>query len=277
MITSTALNQLVPQILTLAQRAGEQILQVASKPNLNITAKEDASPVTEADLSAHHCIHNGLLSLTPDIPQLSEEAAHIPFHIRRNWSTYWLIDPLDGTKEFIANTGEYSVNIALIEEGVPVLGVIYLPVSQQSYFAYKHGGSFCIKPHHAAQPIHTRQWLSHAPVITLSRRHKPQNPALHALLSAVSNHEKMLAGSSYKFCLLAEGKADIYPRFSATSEWDTAAGQIILEEAGGAVWDLFGKPLRYNTKESLVNPPFFAIADTTQNWETVLTQIRALL
>jgi len=275
MIEKYALANLLPAVLTIARQAGEKILEIANRPQtLSVSAKEDNSPVTEADLAAQEIIHAGLLNLTPSFPQLSEESATVPFEKRSSWEQYWLIDPLDGTKEFIAGTNEYTINIALIQHGKPILGVIYSPVTEQSYAAIKNNGCYFQEKNGDFEPVESRPWGSAIPAIAISRRHQSNNPSLLALLDELGEYTKELAGSSLKFCLLATGRADIYPRLGPTSEWDTAAGQIILEEAGGAVLDLNGKRLQYNTKESLLNPPFIAVGDAKHDWGVVLEKIR---
>jgi len=271
-----ALIDLLPNVLAIAQRAGEKIVAIRSRlSELNIQSKQDNSPVTEADWQAHSIIEEGLCALTPEIPQLSEESEEIGFATRSHWEQYWLIDPLDGTKEFIAGTAEFTINIALIHHGEPILGVIYIPVSQHSYVAVKDHGSFFCEKNNAFKPINARHWLNEKPNLVISRRHQSTSLLMQELLNEFPDYTRTFAGSSLKFCLLAEGRADIYPRFAPTSEWDTAAGQCILEVAGGAVLDLNANPLRYNTKESLLNPSFIAVADASHDWLSLCEKIRS--
>lgn len=248
-------HTLLPLVKTLAKHAGDEIMRLFDQGVTAVEQKADDTPLTEADLAAHQVLTNGL----PEYPMLSEESQHIPFEERAIWQRYWLVDPLDGTKEFLDRNGEFSVNIALIEDHRPILGIIYVPVTETFYVAiandcvYKQivGGS---------QESLTIQSLQDAPLrVTMSRRHDPLRIEKH--LVAPDDYTIVRRGSSIKFCLIAEGGADIYFRLGATNEWDTAAGQCILEQAGGRVIDCHGRPLRYNTKASYLNPGFVAIGD----------------
>lgn len=256
---------LLPSIAELARRAGDKILEVYGQTQaIEVTQKSDESPLTIADLRAHQVIVQGLASLTPDVPVLSEEASDIPFALRKTWSHFWLVDPLDGTKEFLSRNGEFTVNIALIENHVPILGVVYVPVRQTVYIGSRTGGAFRQIAEQSAVPIH----VSEVPPPTLrvvgSRSHRGDSLDQH--LARLGPHEMVGVGSSLKFCLVAEGNADLYPRFGLTSEWDTAAAQAVVEAAGGCVIAVDGTPLRYNTKESLLNPNFLVFGDRTQDW-----------
>ena len=252
----------------LAKQAGEKILEVYGT-EFSVEDKDDKSPLTAADLASHNAIVAGLNALTPDIPVLSEEDAKIPFETRAAWQTYWLIDPLDGTKEFIKRNGEFTVNIALIRDGEPVLGVVYVPVSGVTYAACEGRGSIKEVPGEGEQPIHVRK-LSEGPVAVVgSRSH--QGDSLKAYLEKLGNHEIVSMGSSLKICLVAEGAADVYPRLGLTSEWDTAAAHCVVVQAGGRLTDLEMKPLRYNTKDSLLNPFFFVFGDESRDWSAYLT------
>lgn len=228
------------------------------------TTKIDNSPITEADLRSHKIIVEGLTAFTPQWPVLSEESADIPYETRAQWQTYWLVDPLDGTKEFVSRNGEFTVNIALIHDHVPVFGVVYVPVTGALYAGGKDSGAFKQVSDgervniQAANPSHT------PPRIVGSRSHR--GALLDVYLAALGEHELVSMGSSLKFCLVAEGQADLYPRLGPTSEWDTAAAQAVVEGAGGIVCTLDGQRLRYNTKADLLNPHFFVYADDSRDW-----------
>jgi 3'(2'), 5'-bisphosphate nucleotidase len=251
----------------LARQAGEKILAVYNT-DFAVEEKDDKSPLTAADLASHTTIVAGLKALTPDIPVLSEESATIPYEERAAWDTYWLIDPLDGTKEFIKRNGEFTVNIALIHAGVPVLGVVHVPVSGVTYAGCEGRGSIKEVPGVGERPIHVRK-LGDGPVAVVgSRSH--QGDSLKAFLARVGDHEMVSMGSSLKICLVAEGAADVYPRLGLTSEWDTAAAHCVVNQAGGSLTGLDMQPLRYNTKDSLLNPFFFVFGDDSRDWSQYL-------
>jgi 3'(2'), 5'-bisphosphate nucleotidase len=254
--------QLLPAVTALARQAGEAILQVY-RQDFAVDHKGDDSPLTAADLASHRCILDGLARLAPDLPRLSEEGADIPFEQRRQWPCYWLIDPLDGTREFVKRNGEFTVNIALVENGRPVLGVVHAPVLGTTYFAADGAGAFKQAGDAAAVPIRCSKTASPARIVA-SRSHV--TPELEALLTRLPPHEALNIGSSLKLCLVAEGKADFYPRLGLTSEWDTAAGQCVVEQAGGRVCTPDGAPLRYNQKDSLLNPNFLVIGEPDYPW-----------
>lgn len=251
------------ECITIARNAGEVILDIY-KTGFDIESKEDNTPLTTADIAAHQTIYTALTRLTPQIPILSEEDADIPFNTRQNWQTYWLVDPLDGTREFIKKNDEFTVNIALIHQGESVLGVINAPVLQTDYYAYKHGGAYKIENSGSPQKIQARKQINHIPVIAGSRSHASKR--LQIFLDAIGPHELISLGSSLKSCYVAEGKADLYARFGLTSEWDTAAAQCIVEEAGAHLVKTDLTRLRYNTKESLLNPEFLVFGDAQFNW-----------
>lgn len=255
----------------IAHEAGKAILDIY-ETDYAIEHKDDKTPLTEADMAAHHIIDAGLTSLSPDIPVLSEESAKIPFAERSQWSTYWLVDPLDGTREFIKRNGEFTVNIALIENGEPVVGVVYVPVSGVSYFACRtHGAWKTESPDAEPQRIQVRPLPKEGPlVIAGSRSHS--GDSLKSFLKNVGEYEIISMGSSLKSCLVAEGKADLYPRLGPTSEWDTAAAHCVVDEAGGRLTDTSMKPLRYNTKDSLLNPYFFVCGDQEKDWSAYLEE-----
>ena len=260
---SRNLEDLCQEVRNIAQLASDKILLVYNT-EFDVKSKEDNTPLTEADMAAHHVITEGLEKLTPDIPILSEESADIPFATREKWHTYWLVDPLDGTREFVKRNGEFTVNIALIEDHKPVLGVIHTPVSGVCYYATKDDGAFKQLPGEPAIKISTRRKESDHTLVAGSRSHR--GDSLNAFLEKIGDHEIVSMGSSLKSCLVAEGKVDIYPRLGPTSEWDTAAAQCIVENAGGIIVELSMEPMRYNTKESLLNPHFLVIGDTDFDW-----------
>ena len=257
-------------VIILSGKAGEEILDVYNREQeVSVSAKDDNSPLTEADMRSHHRIKKALEELTPDLPVLSEESADIPYTVRKSWSTYWLVDPLDGTREFIKHNGEFTVNIALIHDHLPVLGVVHIPVQQTTYYACRHQGVFKQKKGDSPRAIHTRKTDLQHLAVAGSRSHG--NEKQQAFFQSLGNIKIHAIGSSLKFCLVAEGKVDIYPRFGPTSEWDTAAAQCIVEEAGGVVTDTSLQPIRYNNKESLLNPDFLVIADTAFDWMPFLS------
>lgn len=236
----------------LCESAGRAILEVREKPPV-VATKSDGSPVTAADMAAHRCLTAGLPSLL-DVPVLSEEQASIPWSERSGWRRYWLVDPLDGTREFVDGFDDFTVNVALIEDGSVVFGMVHAPVRGTTWAggdgigAWRWSGGRC-------RPLAVH--IERPPRILASRAHL--DAQTQAWLSRYPEASLERCGSSVKFCRIAEGGADLYPRFGPTCEWDTAAGQGVLEGAGGALLDLStGKPLRYNTGESLLNGPFLA-------------------
>jgi len=259
---------LIPGLKQLALDAGSRILEVYNR-NFDVTHKDDRSPLTEADLAAHHTIVDGLESITPQWPILSEESSRIAFSERSKWQRYWLVDPLDGTREFIKRNGEFTINIALIDQHRPVMGVIYVPVSGVFYYAAQGSGAYKQEHNGEPHPVSTRPYRGGKVMVAGSRSHR--GDSLDGFLERIGQYEIISMGSSLKSCLVAEGRADIYPRFGPTSEWDTAAAQSIVEEAGGAVTDLSMQPLLYNTKESLLNPFFLVAGDPRYDWSRFLT------
>lgn len=256
------------EVVKLAQRAGDAILSVYGE-QFEVTHKDDRSPLTLADLRAHEIIMQGLHALTPDVPVLSEEASDIPYEQRRQWSRYWLVDPLDGTKEFVSRNGEFTVNIALIEDHAPVLGVVHIPVTSTTYTGAIGVGAFRQINGEAPEPLHVRSPAATPLRIVGSRSHR--GDSLDQYLPRLAPYELVAVGSSLKFCLVAEGNADFYPRFGPTSEWDTAAAHAVVEAAGGAVVKTDGEPLRYNTKAELLNPHFLVYGDRTRDWLKILS------
>jgi 3'(2'), 5'-bisphosphate nucleotidase len=258
---------LLDDVIALAEEAGHRILEIY-ETDFDVTHKTDNSPLTEADMAAHDTIVEGLTRLTPDLPILSEESADIPFAERTQWTRYWLVDPLDGTREFVKRNGEFTVNIALIDHHEAILGVIYTPVSGLTYYAARGCGAFKKTPQDGTQPIATRRRQPGHTVVAGSRSHR--GDSLNAFLQRIGDYEIISMGSSLKSCLVAEGKADIYPRLGPTSEWDTAAAQCIVEEAGGRLTQTDLSPLRYNTKDSLLNPHFLVFGDPDYDWTQFL-------
>lgn len=252
-------------VRALAAQASERILEIYATA-FEVTAKDDNSPLTAADLAAHRAIVTGLQKLTPGIPVLSEESAAVPFSERSNWRRYWLVDPLDGTKEFVQRNGQFTVNIAFIEGHEPVFGVVRVPVTGACYFAARGHGAFREKPGQPPQPIGVRPLRAGEPVrVVGSKSHG--GPKLQQFAAKLGAYELVTIGSSLKFCQVADGSADVYPRFGPTSEWDTAAAQAIVEVAGGRVASAeTGEPLRYNTHESLLNPYFIVYGDASRDW-----------
>jgi 3'(2'), 5'-bisphosphate nucleotidase len=264
-------SDLLQPVLDIALEAGRRIMAIYDSADFGVTKKDDQSPLTLADLAAHRHIVAALAQLSPAIPVLSEEDADIAFETRRTWTRYWLVDPLDGTKEFIKRNGDFTVNIALIERGLPTLGLVHAPAIGTTYLAAEGAGAVRIRGGQR-ESIRTRS-APERPTFVVSRSH--QDAALEAFLAAAPAHEAVSKGSSLKFCQVAEGSADLYPRTGPTSEWDTAAGQCIAEQAGGRVVRLPELTrLAYNEKESLLNPRFAVIGDVAQDWSVLLATIR---
>lgn len=255
------------QVAAIALQAGNAIMEVYNG-EIAVSRKEDDSPLTQADLAANQVIEAGLSRLTPHLPILSEETEALPFSERKQWNTYWLVDPLDGTREFIKRNGEFTVNIALIENHEPVLGVVFAPALNLLFHAAKGEGAFRQLGTKPAQRIMARPFDTTQVTVAGSRSHAGER--LIAFLSNIGPHMLISMGSSLKICLVAEGRADVYPRLGPTSEWDTAAAQCVLEEAGGALVDVHRRPFRYNTKESLLNPDFFATGASSPDWAQYL-------
>lgn len=247
-------------LMRLAREAGKAILEVYGTC-FTVEVKEDKSPVTLADKRSHEIIAEALAERYPDIPVLSEEGAEIPYPVRRGWSRFWLVDPLDGTKEFVKRNGEFTVNIALVEGDMPVIGLIYLPVTDVLYIGDVREG--CREySSEGERTLRMRPLREGAPVRVAKSRSHP-SPRLEALLKPLPSAETIERGSALKFCALAAGDADFYPRFGPTWEWDTAAGQAIVTAAGGVMVDFEGRPFTYN-KPNLLNGPF--LAAPTMEW-----------
>lgn len=245
-------SSLLPEVVSVARSAGEQVMAINRDGIVDSFSKKDGSPVTEADLVSQEIIVKGLEKIVPRLPIISEESASVPFDERRYWTRYWLVDPLDGTREFVKRTGEFTINIALIEDSFPVLGVVYAPVIGKIYYAAKGMGAFC-ESGGKVEKLAVAQRCGEVTRVVASRSHRGER--LGAYLEKLGDFEEVSMGSSLKFCLVAEGSADLYPRLGPTMEWDTAAAQCVVEEAGGKVADLSGNRLRYN-KADLHNPDF---------------------
>ena len=276
----------VEKIIAITRAAGDAILTIYNAPETSdIQSKSDDSPLTAADLAAHHLIARELPKLL-DLPMISEESAAPVFSERKDWPAYWLIDPLDGTREFIARNGQFTVNIALVVGGVPRLGVVHVPVTDETYFGLDESIALDKQTHaekylagSLTSTLHSRKLAPRLAAqesldILMSLRHVGEEAM--ALVSKLRVRwpgplQSLSAGSSLKFCWIAEGRADFYPRLAPTSEWDTAAAQVVLSAAGGSVVrasDL--QPLRYNTKDSLLNPFFYALGDASFDWQSLL-------
>ncbi len=267
------MSALLQQVIDIAQQAGDQIMLVYKRDFKQYT-KTDNSPLTEADLAAHKVIVNGLRKIS-DLPCLSEESdpAEISWAKRINWNEYWLIDPLDGTKEFINQNDEFTVNIALIKEGKAILGVVYCPPLQRFYYAEQSVGAFkkepgcpAIKIKVADEPKDGESWH-----VVGSRRHGAM--ALDKFSKSLGQVETLSMGSSLKLCLVAEGKAHLYPRLALTCEWDTGAAQAVVEMAGGRVLTTDLTPLMYGQKEELLNPYFIVCAQKSEKWTEIFTTL----
>ena len=256
----------ITSICDIARDAGAEILDVYQS-DFDFQTKGDGSPLTLADQKAHTLIETRLRALTPDIPVLSEESIDEVGETRLQWSRYWLVDPLDGTKEFIKRNGEFTVNIALIDEGVPCMGIVYAPVLESLYFAQHGEGAWKKSAQAEAEPIKTRRLNLDKVEIVASRSHLSEEVKRFASsFDAYSENVDLISmGSSLKLCLVAEGCADVYPRLGLTSEWDTAAAHCVVEAAGGKVIDCELQPLRYG-KRDILNPWFIVVGDPRVNY-----------
>ena len=260
------------QLVDLAHKAGLAILDVY-ETDFEVMDKADDSPLTQADLAAHRVLVAGLAELTPDIPVLSEEEKAPEFAVRKSWSRYWIIDPLDGTKEFVNRNGEFTVNVALIDGHQSVLGVVGVPVQDRVFFGDVKAGTATLYADGKQTPLQGRkaaQQIADKGSVTAVASRSHGGERLEAYLDAVGVEfgglDRKPMGSSLKLCTLAEGEADLYPRLGPTSEWDIAAADAVLAAAGGSVLTFDGKPLQYNTKDSLLNPEFLALGDSSYDW-----------
>lgn len=257
------LSKLIDPVVALAADAGRAILEVYAS-DFDVQAKSDESPLTQADLAANRVIVAGLLELTPDVPVISEESGLPDFAERSRWNRYWLIDPLDGTKEFVKRNGEFTVNIALIEDHRPVFGVVHVPVRGTTYSGCEGVGAELRANGAEPRPIVVATSSAKPVRVVGSRSHR--GASLDQFLENLGEFAMHPTGSSLKFCLIAEGAADVYPRLGPTSEWDTAAAQAVVEQAGGVVLELDGRPLSYNRKADILNPHFLVAGPRDHDW-----------
>jgi 3'(2'), 5'-bisphosphate nucleotidase len=270
--------KLTDELIALTREAGEAILEVY-QTDFEVETKSDESPLTQADLAAHRVIAERLAQLTPEIPLLSEESTPPEFAERQTWTRYWLVDPLDGTKEFVNRNGEFTVNIALIENHRAVFGVVGVPVQGLVYTGDLESASAYLHQSTGSTRLDGRMRDEGTPlVVVASRSHGGQRleDYLAQLEQSFGEVTRRPVGSSLKLCILAEGQADLYPRLGPTSEWDIAAAHAVLEAAGGALWAAGGAPITYNMKESFLNPEFFAAADSAYPWRSVLPAVDPL-
>lgn len=278
-------DQQLEAVIRIAEAAGAEILRVYNQEAaIDVSLKDDNSPLTEADRRAHNLIVEQLLTVSPTLPILSEESDAIEAATRRSWQRYWLVDPLDGTKEFIKRNGEFTVNIALIDSGQAVLGVVHVPVSGITYSGRLGVGAWkreagttceiCTEDVGAMDNADTDSVSRNSRPINVVASRSHRGELLDRLIDTIESRlgaaQVVSMGSSLKICLLAEGKADIYPRLAPTCEWDTAAAHAVLSAAGGEIYDTQFRPLRYNQKDELLNPHFLAIADLKFDWRQML-------
>ncbi|CAH6796431.1 3'(2'),5'-bisphosphate nucleotidase CysQ [Vibrio chagasii] len=271
MPTTKDLSHLLPSVIEVARSAGQLILEIYEKKDYEEFTKSDDTPVTSADLAAHKLISKKLSELTPDIPVLSEEAADISLEKRAQWDRYWLVDPLDGTQEFIARSGDFATIIALIEHNKPVMGVVYAPVSGVSYYAYSGKGAWKIPDLNDSVKIktHRHELPNQSIAMAISRRQDINR--ITSRMSPAWNYDLVPLGSAaLKACLVAEGAVDCYLRLGPTGEWDTAATQCIVEEAGGRILSTQLELLSYNERETLENPNFIVLGDADLPWAEIL-------
>lgn len=267
-LDATNIAKHIDQIVEVGKIAGRTILELYA-PDIAVTHKIDETPITAADLAANKIIISHLNTLNPNLPVLTEETCSIPFSTRSEWNTYWLVDPLDGTREFIKQNGEFSVNIALIHNGFPIAGVVHAPVLDITYWATRGKGAWKMIGDSTPRKIQVR--TAPETCVTVARSWAPVGgEPLQYFLRRLGKHKELRMGGALKSCLVAEGRADIYPRLGPTGEWDTAAAQCIVEEAGGHLTDTNMQPLRYNTKDSLLNPHFFVFGAGDQRWSDYL-------
>lgn len=265
------LSHHIPDVIDIARSAGQLILDIYEKNEYESYTKDNDTPVTSADLAAHKLILEQLSQLTPDIPILSEEDANVSLEQRSQWQEYWLVDPLDGTQEFIARSGDFATIIALVRDNQPIMGVVYAPVSGVTYYAYQGKGAWKIPEmdENLRINIHTHEMANQSISIAISRRQNINR--ITEKMSNAWNYDLVPLGSAaLKACLVAEGAVDCYLRLGPTGEWDTAATQCIVQEAGGAILSTHLKPLSYNLRETLENPNFIVIGDQALPWDSIL-------
>lgn len=271
MPTSQNLSALLPQVIDIARTAGQLILDIYQSKQYQEYTKSDETPVTSADLAAHKLITQRLSELTPDIPVLSEEAADISLEKRAQWNRYWLVDPLDGTQEFIARSGDFATIIALVENNKPIMGVVYGPVSGVTYYAYHGKGAWKIPEMNESLKIHTHKHEQPGQNIAIAISRRQDINRITSRMSSAWNYDLVPLGSAaLKACLVAEGAVDCYLRLGPTGEWDTAATQCIVEEAGGRILSTHLEPLSYNERDTLENPNFIVLGDADLPWNDIL-------
>jgi len=265
------LSHLLPQVIEIARSAGQMILEIYEKKQYEAYTKSDETPVTSADIAAHKFITERLSDLTPDIPVLSEEDADISLEQRAQWERYWLVDPLDGTQEFIARSGDFATIIALVDNNRPTMGVVYGPVSGVTYYAYNGKGAWKIPDMSDSVKIHTHKHEQPEQSIAIAISRRQDINRITNRMSSAWNYDLIPLGSAaLKACLVAEGAVDCYLRLGPTGEWDTAATQCIVEEAGGRILSTQLEPLSYNERETLENPNFIGLGDADLPWNEIL-------
>ncbi|MCS0378507.1 3'(2'),5'-bisphosphate nucleotidase CysQ [Vibrio diabolicus] len=265
------LSHLLPQVIEIARSAGQMILEIYEKKQYEAYTKSDETPVTSADIAAHKLITERLSELTPDIPVLSEEDADISLEQRAQWERFWLVDPLDGTQEFIARSGDFATIIALVDNNKPTMGVVYGPVSGVTYYAYSGKGAWKIPDMSDSVKIHTHKHEQPGQSIAIAISRRQDINRITSRMSSAWNYDLIPLGSAaLKACLVAEGAVDCYLRLGPTGEWDTAATQCIVEEAGGRILSTQLEPLSYNERETLENPNFIVLGDADLPWNEIL-------
>lgn len=252
-------KELITDVLSIAKEAATAVMGIYHQKTYQIKSKLDNSPVTEADFCAHRIIKKGLQEMDPTLPVLSEEGNLVPFEIRSRWSRFWLVDPLDGTQEFIRGSKEFTINIALIENHVPIFGMMAVPALQQYFWAVQGEKAYMQLKEQERLAIQSHAFRTPVKIV-VSPRYLGIGDFLKRFTEYLGAYEIDYCGSALKICLVAKGEKDLYPQFGATREWDTAAGQCILEAAGGQLVDLTGHPLKYNQRDTLENPPFYALS-----------------
>lgn len=273
-MSDSNLEELIDSVRDIVREAGREIMLVyADQDPGAVETKADGSPVTQADRLANSVITDRLRALRPDIPILSEESAQVPYTERKHWSIFWLVDPLDGTKEFIKRNGEFTVNIALVRNGRPELGAVGVPGKDTTYWGY---GSEAYRQCDNGDPqrIHVSQYSSGVPTVVASRSHAGGTTGkfIERVIRSQSGCKLKSMGSALKICLVAEGRADVYPRLGPTSEWDIAAAHCVLTAAGGRMTDARGGPIQYN-KENILNPWFVAIGESDFDWISITREL----
>ncbi len=268
---SKDLSHLLPNVIEIARSAGQLILDIYQKKQYQEFTKSDDTPVTSADIAAHKLITERLSELTPDIPVLSEEAADISLEKRAQWNRYWLVDPLDGTQEFIARSGDFATIIALIENNRPVMGVVYGPVSGVTYYAYHGKGAWKVPDMNESVSISSHKHAGKGFPIAMAISRRQDINRITSRMNTEWNYDLVPLGSAaLKACLVAEGAVDCYLRLGPTGEWDTAATQCIVEEAGGRILSTVLEPLSYNERDTLENPNFIVLGDESLPWDEIL-------